>query len=200
MMKVCKILAVLVMIPAVAQAAIIGTALGSGARAPVLGGYAMTPFAPDPSPVLSSVTSVPAPLGVGPLTFSGAMTHRRIGSGWASWSGGYTGDVYYTGGPTSMSMTLPGGTAAFILYAEPNPFLLHTITATANDGTSVTQSVHGSSGASGYGFHISGTGSLTSITVSGTSDWAWGEFSMAIPEPATLSLLSLGALTLIRRR
>jgi hypothetical protein len=200
MSKLLKLAAVLVVLPAVAQAAIVGTALGSGAPPAVLGGYAMTAFAPDGSATFPDVTSVTSPIG--PVGFSQGMSHRRIGSGWATWSHGYAGDVYYTNGTTSMSATMPAGTGAFILYAEPNPFTPpFDITATADDGTAVTQSVSGQSGATGYGFHITGAGSLASVAVSCATDFAIGEFSIArIPEPATLSLLSLGALALIRRR
>jgi hypothetical protein len=207
-MKVCKILAVLVLVPAIAQAAIVGTALGSGARSDAWSPYAMTAFNPDPSPTFPDVTSVLSPLrtrGVDEfVTFSRGGSHRRIGSGWATWSGGYTGDVYYftpTTVPVTTTMTLPASTTAFSFYAEPNPFSPNfDITATANDGTSVTQSVSGSSGASGYGFYTAG-GALTSIAVSCATDFAIGEFRISkIPEPATLSLLSLGALALIRRR
>ncbi len=46
---------------------------------------------------------------------------RQIGFGWATWSHGYTGNVYYTNGQTTIGGNLSAGVKAFYLYAEPNP-------------------------------------------------------------------------------
>jgi hypothetical protein len=184
----------------VAPAAIIGTALGSGAPPATLGGYAMTPFPLDTRTLFPDVTSVPSPLG-GNVVFSQPMSHRRIGIGWATWSHGYTGDVYYSNGSTSVGLTLPADTTAFILYAQPNPFARHLITATAQDGTSVTQNPDGASGASAYGFHVEGAGTITNIHVAvAGAAFAIGEFSIAVPEPTSLALLVLGCTALRRWR
>src|SRR5918911_361832 len=110
--------------------------LGTGAPPATLGPYTMTPFPADPQALFADVTSVAGPKGN--ITFSYPVNHRRAGSyttGWLTWSHGYTGDVYYTNGGTSIELTLPSGTSAFYLYAEPNPFSLYTISASAQDGT-----------------------------------------------------------------
>src|SRR4030095_5959487 len=102
-----------------AQAAITGVAGGDGAPAATLGPFSMTQFAPDPRAEFDVVSFVPSPLG-GDVGFSPDLTHLIAGSGWGSWSHGYTGDVYWTDGGLSASLALPPDTAAFYLFAQPN--------------------------------------------------------------------------------
>ena len=129
---------------------------GTAAPPATLGPYTMTPFADDTRPVFDDVSSVPAPTG-GVVGFSPDLNHREIGNGWATWSHGYTGDVYYTNGATSATMTLPAGTKAFYFYAEPNPFAVFEITATTNSGTtSGPIPVDGAGGATYFGFYTTG--------------------------------------------
>jgi len=156
----------------------------TGAPPETLGGFSMTPFPPDPQPVISNVTSVaaPSPPG-GEVVFSIPMSHRRIGNGWGTWSHGYTGDVYYTNGAASMSMTLPDDTAAFYFYTEGNSFAQATFEAVHSDGTtSGPIQIVGASGAKYFGFY-SPCGTLESITVTNTdgaaSGFAIGEFGIA---------------------
>jgi hypothetical protein len=165
---------------------------GTAAPPATLGPYTMTPFGPDPQPLCpdegSSVTSVTDPAGT--ITFSQTVQHdQATGPCWATWSHGYTGDVYDTIGsvdPTSVTITLPAGTRAFYLYAEPNVFDVFEITATAQDGTTSTIPVQGDSGAQYFGFYATGTLNLALITVSTTADaggFAVGEFGIATQAP-----------------
>ena len=175
-----------------AQAAITGVALGTAAPPGVLGPYTMTPFPLDPQG--SPVTSVASPLG-GTVNFSASLTHYMVGAGWATWSHGYTGDVYFSPQSPTVILTMPAGTGAFYLYAEPNPFAPYTISATAQDGTVVTQIVHGSAGAAGYGFYGTGGSQISSIQVDylGEMGFAIGEFGIAaIPAPGAILLGSIG--------
>lgn len=185
-----------------ANAAIVGFDAGTGAPPALLGPYTISALPDDTRAVIGDVSDAPgSPPLSGDITFSLPLSHREIGSGWATWSHGYTGDVYYTNGATSVTIGLPAGTGAFLFYAEPNPFEVWSITAEAHDGTTLTRDVDGSGGANGFGFYGTGGSELASITVSSGVDFAIGEFYGArVPEPATLSLLALGALTLLRRR
>jgi hypothetical protein len=198
-----------------AHAVITAVNLGTNAPPGTLGGYTMTPFGPDPSPEFASVTSVASPLG-GVVSFSIPLDHLVVGSSWGTWSHGYAGDVYWTTGALSVTLTLPAGTGAFYLYAEPEPFDVYTITVTANDGTFLSVPVNGYYGANGYGFYLSGPGSLTTLTITSKVDFAIGEFGIArwseiprVPEGWSglsslwafgLALASMGGLRLRRCR
>ena len=193
-----------VLASATAQAGIIGVTAGDGAPAGTLGGYTMTAFDDDTRPTIADVTSVDSPLG-GAVAFDIAMSHREIGSGWATWSHGYTGDVYYTNGATEVTMTMPADTFAFYFYAEPTAFSTFTFTAEADDGTSVSQSVAGDSGASYFGFYGTGGTSVASITVSMSDDFAVGEFGISatavpLPPAAFMGLALLAGVGVMRRR
>ena len=190
----------------VVEAGITGVSLGTGAPPPTLGGWTMTAFPADTvNPVFpasnADVTAVPGPGGG--LTFSQALTHDiagNVNTGWATWSHGYAGDVYDTidsADPTSVTLGLPAATHAFYLYVEPTPYSSFTITATAQDGTGISQTVFGGGGAAGFGFYTSGLDFLTSITITGlnsaytdsglNTDFAIGEFGIsAVPEPSTV--------------
>src|SRR4030095_11899861 len=60
-----------------------------------LGQYTMTAFGDDARPNGGVVSDVPSPLG-GVVGFSPDLTHTEVGAGWATWSHGYTGDLYLT--------------------------------------------------------------------------------------------------------
>jgi len=197
MKRVIVVLSLMVMAGATtASAGIVGVAGGTAAPAATLGPYTMTPFADDMTPDYTDITSLASPLG-GTLDFSTAASHRTAQTSWATWSHGYTGDVYFAPGVTSLTLTLPAATGAFYFYAEPNPFSVYTITATAQDGTAVIQDVDGDSGASYFGFYGTGSSLITSITVSMATDFGVGEFGIAsgmpaIPAPAAVLLGTLG--------
>lgn len=179
------------------QAGIIVIAGGTSAPSATLGPFTMTPFPDDTRSVFSNVTNIPSPLG-GQITTSSSVNHREIGNGWASWSHGYTGDVYYSNGLQSVTLSLPASTGAFYFYVEPQPFSFHDITATTDSGAMVTQNVTGSSGAAYYGFYTDASDTIASITISSpTTDFAFGEFGIAqtaaVPEPSSLAVFGIGA-------
>ncbi len=125
----------------------------------------------------STVTSIPSSFGG--VTLAPGHLKLTIGSGWATWSHGYTGEVFWTNGATTATYTMPAGVGAFDLYIEPNPFSVNSFTATgtASDAStaSVTVSADGSGGANHFGFYTTGGCCLTSVTVTGQVDWAIGE-------------------------
>jgi hypothetical protein len=177
--------------------------LNPTAAAPAtLGQYTMTAFGDDVRPVFSLVSDVASPLG-GVVGLSPDLDHREIGpGGWATWSHGYMGDVYYTRpGVLSTTLDLPDGTGAFYFFAEPNPFSPFTITAVVG-GAPLSQVVDGRGGAKIYAVYTDDFASIDSITISSTADFAVGEFGIAsVPEPSTLLLMGAGLLaTHLRRR
>ncbi len=160
---------------------------GTGAPPATLGPYTMTPFGVDPQPLFTDVGGVAGPTGN--VIFGAPMQHVQIGNGWATWSNGYAGDVYWTDGATSANVTLPSGTSAFYLYAEPNPFSDFVITAYAQDGTSCGPiTVNGYAGAQYFGFYGTGGETIASVTVTSSVDFAIGEFGIAAPSLKAVAL------------
>lgn len=151
---------------------------GTGAPPSTLGSHSMAGFPADPSPSGSAVNSVSGPTG--DITFSPSLVHEKIGTGWLTWSNGYSGDVYVAGGGT-VTITLPVGTQAFYFYAEPDSFGSVAFTASAQDGTSSGPvDVAGGAGARYFGFYTTSASSpLSSITVSANAEFAVGEFGVA---------------------
>jgi len=159
--------------------------------------------APFRSDLFTDVTSTSDGRG-GEIRFSTPVSVRAIGAGWATWSHGYTGNVYYTNGAMSITMTPDRYTFAFQFYGEPNPFGVFAMTATGSDGSSSIVSQQfpdGSAGATGWGFYGTGGATVASVTVSADVDFAVGEFAVnIIPAPASLGLFVLGGLGAGRRR
>jgi hypothetical protein len=150
---------------------------GTAAPPATLGPYTMTPFGND-GRADGTVSGVPDPAGT--IGFSPSLSHTKVGVGWQTWSHGYTGDVYFTGG-TQITITLPAGTKAFYLYAEPNQFAVFSVQATAQDGTtSGPIPVQGQAGAQYFGFYGTGAATLASITVTSAdpTGFAVGEFGI----------------------
>jgi hypothetical protein len=151
---------------------------GTAAPPATLGPYTMTPFGDDARPEFGTVSDVPDPAGT--IGFSPALSHRQVPGSWATWSHGYTSDVYATGG-TQITISLPAGTKAFYFYAEPQQFAVFSVQATAQDGTtSGPIPVQGQAGAQYFGFYGTGSATLASITVT-TADptgFAVGEFGI----------------------
>jgi GDSL-like lipase/acylhydrolase family protein len=151
---------------------------GTGPPPTSLGGHPVTPFGPDPTGLFEDVYAVTGPSG--DILFESPMQHLQIGNGWATWSNGYTGDVYWTEGADTASIDLPSGTTAFYLYAEPNPFAVYNVTATAEDGSSqsATLPVDGYFGAEFFGFYTTGTEKIARVTISSNVDFSIGEFGI----------------------
>lgn len=187
-------------------AGVMFTDLGTAAPPATVGGYHVTAFDQAPQVAISNftdVTLIPGSPVSGDLTTNLSVNKREIGAGWATWSHGYTGVVYYTNGSNTVTLTLPPTTGAFYLYAEPNQFAEFTISATTDSGISSGPiSVVGASGANGFAFHTTAGDQIKTITVTTTdNDMAVGEFGIAATIPAvpvpTLSEWSLVLLTLM---
>ena len=75
---------------------------GTDAPPSSLCGLEMSPFPPDEAAAYGLSTHPRRAWFRDEIGFSPAVSHRRIGSGWMSWSHGYTGDVYYTNGASAL--------------------------------------------------------------------------------------------------
>jgi hypothetical protein len=163
-----------------------------------LGPYAMTPFGPDGYALEQMVSTVPAPTGgsVG-ISKPVAVVNPQVVAG--GWTVGYSGHVYsarFDAGPQVLS--LPGGTKAFYLYAEPDviggPY---TVTAWTNNGTSSGPIAIGPVGATlvarYFGFYVTSPNTwITTITVSNTSPYSTiiGEFGIYRERPSDAPLIT----------
>ena len=153
---------------------------GTGSPPATLGPYTMTAFGPDTRPTGNTVTDVTGPTGT--VGFSPPLTHSTVGNGWATWSNGYTGDVYWTNTGSTITITLPAGTGAFYLYAEPNALSPFDVQATAQDGTtSGAILVDGNGGAQYFGFYGTGGATIATVTVTtaDTTGLGVGEFGIS---------------------
>jgi hypothetical protein len=158
---------------------------GTDAPPATLGPYTMLPFALDTRELQSDVTTIPGPTG--DLTLSSSASHRQIGSGWATWSHSYAGDVYYVEGD-EITITLPPNTMAFYLYVESDSFSENMFTMTSGGVSSGSVAVQGNAGATYFGFYSVGD-PLPSVTVhmdSGSS-FAFGEFGIASGAAASMT-------------
>ncbi|HEY1616457.1 MAG TPA: S53 family peptidase [Streptosporangiaceae bacterium] len=156
---------------------------GTSAPPGHLGTYKAKKFKADSCTSGTNYGSVSGPTGK--MTFNPDLTCEEVGDGWETWSNGYTGDVYWAdgnvGGSTTVTLTLPAGTKAFYLYAEPDEFDTFDMEATAQNGTtSGPLQVYGESGAAYYGFYVNGSSAdIKKITISCDDDFAVGEFGIA---------------------
>lgn len=125
---------------------------------------------------------------------SSAVNKRTVGNGWGTWSGGYTGDVFYTNGQTALDFTATAnGGLGFEM--EPNPFDIYEMILTLSDGSVISQMVTGNAGAAFFGWVGAG---VDSFNVSSRVDFAFGRFVEAelaeVPEPISAALLGIGLL------
>lgn len=156
---------------------------GTGSPPSDLGKYKVQKFTALSCTSGTAYDSVTGPTG--DVLFNPNLECEQVGNGWATWSNGYTGDVYWNntnlGGSTTITLTQPKGTKAFYFYAEPDQFETFNLQATAQDGTtSGPLQVYGYAGAQYYGFYGNGTSTnIKSITISSDDDFAVGELGIA---------------------
>ncbi|HEY9634587.1 MAG TPA: PEP-CTERM sorting domain-containing protein [Coleofasciculaceae cyanobacterium] len=164
-------------------------------------GFNMVTLPKSSATELSSFSTLGSPFGN--LNFSSPVEKRVIGSSWNTWSNGYTGEVYYNKGASTLEIALPPDIVAFDLYVEPEVFDFFEIAVTAMNGVTSTatlsQRVTGDSGAKYFGFYATGGDLIKSITLIDKSGGAANGFSIAqlrvspVPEPFTIggSLLAV---------
>lgn len=136
--------------------------------------------------------------------FSVESSHFQVTNGWATWSGGYTGSVYYPNGDSSLTLTPSAGTVAYSLFFEPDAFEDHDFEVTAFDNlggfATVNTVTNGNAGATWAGFWTDGATTITSIRIVTDAAFATGRFGYAVPAPGAIALLGLTGLVGARRR
>jgi len=136
------------------------------------------------------------------LSLSATQTVTSIGVGWATWSGGYTGQVIENLSATPVSASITPTVGGLGMFIEPNQFTSFGVTLLLSSGATIFQQVNGSGGALFFGY----TGSdVTNVTISSAdgSGFAYGDFfttpvtaSVQAPEPGSIMLLGTGLLAL----
>jgi len=149
-----------------------------------------------------TVTGIDVPEFGGSLDFDSAHSLRIIGSGWATWSHGYTGEVFYNNGKYFVGYDLKmNGVHAFDAYVEPNGGGdSYAITAYGSGGGEATVEfwAYWSYGAMHFGFYAPDE-RIVRFEIDSTGDWAIGEWRVGVPAPGSLALLALAG-TRRRRR
>jgi hypothetical protein len=138
------------------------------------------------------------------LTFVQSLQVESIGSGWATWCCGYSGNVlesYGTGSYQTENWAITP-VSGFGMFIEPDPFGTFDITLTLSSGGTLTEGVAGAAGAQFFGWAGSG---VTSLTISSTTDFAEGDFFSSsslspTPEPGTAVLWLTGIVLMIVTR
>ena len=110
----------------------------------------------------NSTTSSVSLNGGGSFTSSTPLQILQIGSGWATWPGGYTGQVLSSQGGSSITIR-PAGIGALGFQVEPNAFANYNVTVTLATGQTLTDQVNGRAGAQFFGYYGL---NVTSVTVS----------------------------------
>ncbi len=109
---------------------------GTGSPPRRLGQYKVQRFRHFTCRAASLYRSVSGPTGR--VGFFPRLKCEPVGRGWATWSNGYKGDVYWAyqhfGKATTVTLTLPRGTRAFYFYAEPDKYAVFDLKATAQNG------------------------------------------------------------------
>lgn len=140
----------------------------------------------------SNVSSV-ALNGGGSFTATAPLEIDTVGSTWATWSGGYSGQVLYSNGADSITID-PSKIGALGFEVEPNPFAVYTVTMALSTGQSISDSVNGYAGARFFGYYGLG---IQSVTISSSADFAIGDFIApsfkAIQNSTVLSASASGA-------
>lgn len=186
-----------------ARADVYGVPLGTAPPPSTVSLYQLFPSPFDPR-LHEDVDSAPDAFG-GRIRFSRLLSCRQVGDGWATWSHGYVGSVYFTAGATGVTLSYEDTVGAAYLYVEPNPFGEFLISVTGSDGVSsvpLSAQVEGDAGAAGWLFYSDWTFThLRTITVAGDVDFAVGEFGVAaIPaSPGPPALLAIVAARRSRR-
>jgi len=157
--------------------------------------------------IYQDVLSIDIPEYGGSLNFDSAHSLRHIGQGWATWSHGYTGEVFYNMGKYFTGYNLNvSGAYAFDAYVEPNCFIdplldSYEVTAYGSMGSEVTIDfqAHGAYGANHFGFYASNE-VIVRIEIESSCDWAIGEMRVAAPAPAAGVVMLLTLAGARRRR
>jgi len=179
--------------------------LGTAAPTSIVGDCSVQAFDQTPQYAIPNYTNVYVingnPLGTGDLAASTSLSKRSIGSGsgWTSWSNGYSGAVYsYTG--NIFTLTLPANTGAFYLYIQPSSGIA-TFTVSTDSGVSGYATVLSSTGANGFGFcgDLGETIAYVTIAIpSPPGTFAIGEFGIGnirVPAPTAQAIPTLSEWT-----
>jgi hypothetical protein len=152
-----------------AGAAVVFMNLGTAAPPSAVGTFAVTPYDLVPQtaiPNLTNTSVIPGSPVAPDTTASFPVQKRTVGDGWASWSHGYTGPVFYTVPVVPPLMLTIAPAKAFYVYVEPAAGRSFAVSVVTNaGGSSGPVPVDASGGATGFGFYTTAGESITSVTI-----------------------------------
>ena len=171
-----------------AGGAVVFVNLGTAAPPSAVGPFAVTPYALGPQddiPNMANTSVIPGSPIPPDTTTSFRVQKRTVGDGWASWSHGYTGPVFYTV-PIVPPLKLTIAPAkAFYVYVEPatfgRPFAV--VVVTDGGGASGPVFVDTAGGATGFAFYTTAGESITSVTIDADANadgFAFAELGLGI--------------------
>jgi len=180
-------------------------ALGATDPPTELGGYGLIGVDMTGFREFDRVTSVPSVLGDILFQSDWEIEVRAIPTSWSLFNHDYDGFVFFVsddgqivdkGTPTAVTLTLPVGVKAFVVYVMPDYlYTPYMVEVTVNDGSTYSQEVTSSEfgGAKGFGFSTTGDSTIQTVTIHCYDGFGFSQMAIGFGTGDVLTLEETGA-------